>query len=237
MHSPDGQTARPGRRRRAPGRALRLLALASLAALAAASASLAARHPVSAHWVPRSEPKKGIELVLRGERVIFKGDELHLEVELLDDEHRALFLESAGITGADPFHSDVFGRPVFTFLIRLENLAEAEIGMRPLSFFLITKGPVSYTYPCDLECLQAASTRAGLESADTKKLLRAVLDQSQSLKPGERLSKLLVFHRAPEKFKEFRLDLDGFTLKAANLRFVVPYAVPKKADAASGERK
>ncbi len=199
-----------------PGAALLALSLAL------PGPALAARHPAAGAWVP--DPKDAQEgLSIRGERVSYRGDALQVEIELLDARRRRLFLASAGLPDTDPFHEDVIGWRVFTFLVRLENTGDAPLQIRPQSFFFITRRPVSQSTPCDFLCLRAAAEKSGLDRAAADRLVRASLDTSESILPGERLSKLLVYTRMPDAFKEFVLDLDGLSLAGERLRMTVPY--------------
>ena len=186
--------------------------------------SMGARHPADSHWVPVDKHAEG-PLTIEAERAIFRGPEMHLQVELLDAPRRALFLKSAGIETADPFHKDLLGWRVFTFLVRLQNTSDQPLLLQPPSFFFITKRPVSYTTPCDLDCILTAADRAGLDRNGTRKLQQAVLDPSETIRPGGRLSKLLVYVHIPEEFKQFVLDMDGISVGSEQLRFIVPYNV------------
>jgi hypothetical protein len=220
------------------GRAASLLAGLVLAGTLAGAASppvLAARYPASGRWLPRSSEEQ--PLTLKGERVIFKTDEMRLEIELLDDARRTLFLNSAGIGETDPFSEAVFGWRVFTFLVRVDNTGGEEVQLRPPACTFITKRPLGYRSPCDFLCLRAAADRAGLDSETTKSFLRAILDTAVSLNPGEKISKLLVFSDVPDEFKEFTLDLDGFSNADKAIRFVIPYASEAALEKAAGKKR
>jgi hypothetical protein len=193
-----------------------------LAALALAGLAVAARHPASGHWLPAVQGGDG-GLQVRGERVVYRSDELRIEIELLDGPQRRIFLSSAGIPASDPFHEDTLGWRVFTFLLRLENSGATPIQIRPQSFYFITRRPVSQSSPCDFLCLRAAAEKAGLDRAAADRLVRAALDTSESIQPGERLSKLLIYTRLPDAFKDFVLDLDGMSVGGERLRLSVPY--------------
>jgi hypothetical protein len=223
-----------GKRRRATG-FLAHLALAGLLAGAVGFPALAARHPASGTWLPATSEK--MPLNLQGERVIFKTDEMRLEVELLDDARRTIFLTSAGVGETDPFAESVFGWRVFTFLIRVENTGGEELQLRPPACTFITKRPTGHRSPCDFLCLRATSDRAGLDSATTKSFMRAILDTAVTVNPGEKLSKLLVFSDVPDEFQEFILDLDGFSNSDKAIRFIVPYAAQEVLEKAARKKK
>jgi len=202
-------------------------AIVLLLALASAGPALAGKHPATADWQPFADQKPGTSQARDGQRVRFKNENVELLVELLDDEKRGLFLESAGIDSGDPFSAATMGWRTFTFLVRVTSLNDQEVQLRPQSFFFITKGPVSNSTPCDYTCLVAAGERAGLTKDEGKRLLRAVMDTSETLAPGAKLSKLLVYTRMPDAFKKFMLDLDGFSVGGEVFRVPIPYGVPK----------
>jgi len=204
------------------------VAASLLLAMMAASPLMAARkHPATANWQPYANHKGDISDALDGSRVTFSNNNVTVEIELLDDTHRQAFFKSAGITTGDPFQAETIGWRTFTFLVRAQNKGPDDIELRPQSFFFITRKPVSNSTPCDFTCLIAAGERAGLSKDEGKRLLRAVMDTSETLKAGDRLSKLLVYTRMPDEFAEFVLDLDGFSVEGEVFRIVVPYGVPK----------
>jgi hypothetical protein len=192
------------------------------------SPALAAKkHPSTANWQPYANADEDVAKAVEEGRVNFNNDNALVQIELLDDAHRVLFLESAGITTADPFHASIISWRTFTFLLRVTNTADADIEIRPQSFFFITRKPVSNSTSCDFTCLIAASDRAKLTKDESKRVMRAVVDTSETLGPGEKLSKLLVYSRMPPEFGDFVLDLDGFSVQGELFRIVVPYDVPK----------
>ncbi len=206
---------------------LRNITCALLAVALATLPATAAKHPTTADWQPLpglgGDPRQRLE----GERVTFRNQDALIQVELLDDARRRLFLESAGVRTGDPFASASVGWRLFTFLVRMENVGGEAIQVRPQSFFFITRKPVSHATPCDFTCLIAAAERGKLNQEESRLLLRATLDASETLIPGQKMSKLLVYTRMPDAFRDFILDLDGLSVGSEMLRVVVPYAVPK----------
>ena len=202
-------------------------AIVLLLALASAAPALAAKHPATANWMPYADQKNAEGQALDEDRVTFRNENVDIRIELLNEEKRGLFLKSAGIETGDPFSTENIGWRTFTFLVRVTNLGDQPVQLRPQSFFFITKGPVSNSTPCDFTCLIAAGERARLTKDEGKRLLRAVMDTSETLNAGGKISKLLVYTRMPEAFKKFLLDLDGFSVAGEIFRVAIPYAVPK----------
>jgi hypothetical protein len=206
----------------------RLVATCLLMALVMMSPAMAAKkHPSTADWQPYANVKGDVTNAVDEGRVTYSNPNALVQIELLDDASRILFLESAGITTGDPFSARAIGWRTFTFLLRVTNTGEDDIELRPQNFFFITRKPVSNSTACDFTCLIAAGERVKLKKDESKRLLRAVMDTSETLAPGEKLSKLLVYNRMPNEFHEFVLDLDGFSVEGELFRIVVPYAVPK----------
>ena len=202
-------------------------AIVLLLVLVSAAPALAGKHPATANWQPYADQKGDRGRGLDEDRITFRNDNVEIRIELLNDEKRGLFLKSAGIETGDPFSTANIGWRTFTFLIRVTNLGDQEVQLRPQSFFFITKGPVSNSTPCDFTCLIAAGERAELSRDEGKRLLQAVMDTSSTLTAGGKISKLLVFTRMPDAFKKFVLDLDGFSVGGEVFRVAIPYAVPK----------
>ncbi|MFQ5766999.1 MAG: hypothetical protein ACE5ID_03330 [Acidobacteriota bacterium] len=202
-----------------------LAVLLAACLLAPAATVMARRHPVAADWVPA--PTANPRLRFRGERAIFTHGNLTIQVERLDGRRRKLFLKSAGLETPDPFDPDVLGLDLFTFLLRVENLESQAVELRPQNFFLITRRPVSNSTPCDFSCLTSLARQAGFDSDSTRKFLSTMMDSSESIAPGGRLSKLLVYTRMPESFKDFVLDLDLISMGIRQTRFVIPYHVAR----------
>lgn len=206
----------------------RPLAAGLLMTLVMMSPAMAAKkHPATADWQPYANSKEDVSNAVVDGRVTFQNPNALVQIELLDDANRELFLESAGITTGDPFSAQAIGWHTFSFLLRVTNTGESDIEIRPQSFFFITRKPVSNSTACDFTCLIAAGERVKLKKDESKRLLRAVMDTSETLAPGEKLSKLLVYNRMPSEFRDFVLDLDGFSVSGELFRIVVPYAVPK----------
>ncbi|TDI35078.1 MAG: hypothetical protein E2P00_00540 [Acidobacteria bacterium] len=205
-------------------------------ALVSIAPALAGRHPATANWQPYADQKGDTGQALDKERVTFRNDNVEIRIELLDDEKRKIFLQSAGIETADPFSTRNIGWRTFTFLIRITNLGDQEVQFRPQSFFFITKGPLSNSTPCDFTCLIAAGERAKLTGDEGRRLLRAVMDTGETVTGGGKISKLLVFTRMPDAFKKFVLDLDGFSVEGEVFRVAIPYAVPKPEKNAKKDR-
>jgi len=214
----------------------RPIAMVLLLGLVMAAPALAGKHPAGANWQPYADRKGDAGQVRDGGRVRFSNENVEIIIELLDDEKRALFLKSAGIETGDPFSAANIGWRTFTFLVRVASLGDQEIQLRPQSFYFITKGPVSNSTPCDFTCLLAAGERADLSKDEGKRLLRAVMDTSETLAPGGKLSKLLVYTHMPDAFKKFVLDLDGFSVGGEVFRVAIPYAVPRPEKKAKEER-
>lgn len=220
-----------GRRRRS--RLLRgcvALTAAAVCLALAGSAPLARKKPAgSLVWLPAPGSQKTPDprLKMHGTRATFRQSGIVLQLELLDDHNRRLFLASAGITSADPFAASTFGRHTWTFLLRLENTADEPLTFRPPAVSLYTKKPLSVTSPCDYLCLLEAAEKAALDKAEEKILLSAALDSAETLRAGDRVSKLLVFVDVPHTFKQFVLDLDGFVIGRNVLHFVLPYRAEK----------
>jgi hypothetical protein len=208
-----------------------LMALALMSPVAAAK-----KHPSTADWQPYANHKGEITDAVDGNRVTYRNENVTIQIELLDDAHRRMFLESAGITTGDPFSAQSIGWRTFTFLIRVTNTSEKDLEFRPQSFFFITRKPLSNSTSCDFTCLIAAGDRAKLKKDESKRLLRAVMDSSETLAAGEKLSKLLVYSRMPDEFRDFVLDLDGFSVEGEIFRIIVPYAVPKPEKHPPGEK-
>ena len=206
---------------------LRMTATALLMAGLMATSAMAAKYPGTADWQPLAGLGGDPRLSQEGQRISFRNQDARIQVELLDDPQRQAFLASADITSGDPFGASAADRRLFTFLVRIENLGTDPIQLRPQSFFMITRKPVSHATPCDFTCLLAAADRGGLNKDEAKRLMRATLDTSETLIPGQKMSKLLVFTRMPDEFKDFILDLDGLSVGSETLRVVMPYAVPK----------
>ncbi|MFQ5671185.1 MAG: hypothetical protein ACE5HD_11810 [Acidobacteriota bacterium] len=194
-----------------------------------ASPTLAAHHPSAGRWIPDAAVGEASGVSLRDQRAVFHDKRIRVEVELLDANRRTLFLQSAGIRDVDPFRSDLVGWRVFTFLLRLENIGEDAVEIRPQSMSFVTRRPVSISTPCDFACLQALAEHAGLDRGGAGQLVRAALDSSETLRPGQRLSKLLVFTRMPGAFKKFMLDLDAFSVAGQPVRFTLPYRIERPA--------
>ena len=199
-----------------------LMALVLMAPVEAAK-----KHPSTADWQPYANHEGETTDAVDGSRVTYSNENVVIQIELLDDAHRRMFLESAGITTGDPFSAQSIGWRTFTFLLRVTNISEDDLEFRPQSFFFITRKPLSNSTSCDFTCLIAAGERAKLKRDESKRLLRAVMDTSETLGAGEKLSKLLVYTRMPDEFRDFVLDLDGFSVEGEIFRIVVPYAVPK----------
>jgi hypothetical protein len=94
---------------------------------------------------------------------------------------------------------------------------------------------VSHSTPCDFHCLYAIGQRAGYDDRGVRKLVSACFDASESIPTGGKLSKLLVFNRMPDAFKDFTLDLDWVSVGSEQLRFILPYVAPE--DEAEAIRK
>lgn len=225
----DSPVADRGRRSRLKGGLVALTAAAFCLALAG-SAALARKKPAgSLVWLPAPESQKirDPRLKMHGTRATFRQAGIVLQLELLDDSNRRRFLASAGLTSADPFAASTFGQQTWTFLLRLENTADEPLTFRPPAVSLYTKGPLSVSSPCDYLCLVDAAEKAALDRAERKILLSAALDTAETLRTGDRVSKLLVFVDVPHTFKQFVLDLDGFVIGRNALHFVLPYRAEK----------
>ncbi|MFQ5718170.1 MAG: hypothetical protein ACE5IK_01340 [Acidobacteriota bacterium] len=196
-----------------------------------------ARKPAAGerHWVPVPAlgKKHDPRLQMHGTRASFRQAGVRVDVELLDARRRGLFLASAQVAGADPFSPSILGQHAWTFLLRLENGSEQPLAFRPPTVSLFTKKPLSVNSPCDYLCLVQASERAGLGEASKKALLRAAYDSAETIGPGERVSKILVFVGAPPRFKQMILQLVGFNIGREALRFSLPFApeAPRKRSA------
>ena len=212
-------------------------AIVLLLALLSAPPALAGKHPTTANWQPYADQKDDKGRTLDEDRVTFRNNTVEVLIELLNEEKRGLFLRSAGIETGDPFSTANLGWRAFTFLIRVNNLGDQDLQLRPQSFFFITKSPMSNSTPCDFSCLIAAGERASLTVDEGKRLLRAVMDTSETLAAGGKLSKLLVFTLIPDAFQKFVLDLDGFSVGGDVFRVAIPYGVPKPVKQERTDRK
>ena len=209
----------------------RVLAAAAVAGLALAGTDgLARKRPAwELRWLPAPQMQKKPDpsLKIRGERATFRQRGIVVQVELLDERRRGLFLSSAGISSADPFATPTLGQHAWTFLLRLENTADEPLTFRPPAVSLYTKRPLSVTSPCDYLCLIDVAERAALGEDEQKKLLETVIDTAETLRSGNRVSKLLVFVGVPDSFKQFVLDVDGLVIGQNTLHFVLPYRAEK----------
>jgi len=207
-----------------------VLAVALACLTAVGSVSWAKKKPAGSRvWMPAPGSQKNPDprVKMNGPRAIFRQHGIVVQLELLADHSRSLFLNSAGIHTADPFATTVFGQQTWTFLLRLENTAEEPLTFRPPAVSLYTKSPLSVNSPCDYLCLVDAGAKAGLDDAEQVLLLKAAMDSAETLKTGDRVSKLLVFVGVPSVFKQFVIDLDGFVIGRNSLHFVMPYRAVK----------
>lgn len=197
--------------------------------LLAGAASLGLRAPerpeAPVRWLPAPAHGRQADsrLSLAGDRAVFRDEGVLLEVELLDDERRALFLQSAGLEGGDPLVPKPWEVGFYTFLVRVENRGESALHLRPQNIFFITRRPLSQVTPCDFACLYSIADRAGYDTEHRERLLHAALADSVALEPGGRISKLLVFTRVPVKFKDFALEFGAIDGADRQHRFRLPY--------------
>jgi hypothetical protein len=215
-----------GRGGRRPGRGAFPAALLTL--LVSIPPAVAKDKP-PVHWIPAPVTGKHADpsLSVTGERAAFRDKGIVLEVELLDDRKRALFLESAGVEGEDPFLPRPGQPPVWSFLVRIENTSADEMHFRPQNVFFVTTRPVNQFTPCDFVCLYAFAERAGYDTPHREKLLHAALGDSLTIEPHGKLSKLLVFTRPTEKFSRFTLEFSSLDTAQLQYRFFLPYGQAK----------
>ena len=214
----------PGHRR--TGRLVRTLLLALLVGGTNPAVESNAPPP---RWVPEPPAGKKADprLKVEGDRATFREEGLVLEIELLDAEHRALFLASAGVPGEDPFTTEPGERPFVTFLVRLENGTKETVRMRPESVLFVSKRPIDMAFPCDETCLWMLVERAGYSREQRDHLLRATLSTPLELASGGRISKLLVYNRVPERYRMFTLDFGAIDQIEKAFRFSLPYGLSK----------
>ena len=205
----------------------RLVRILLLALLAGGTNPAAESNAPPRRWVPDPPAGKKADprLKVEGDRATFREEGLTLGVELLDAERRALFLDSAGVLGEDPFTTEPGERPFVTFLVRLENGTSEPLRMRPESVLFVTKRPIDMAFPCDETCLWMLVERIGYNREQRDHLLRATFSTPLEIAPGGRVSKLLVYNRVPERYRVFSLDFGAIDQIERQFRFVLPYGL------------
>ena len=158
---------------------------------------------------------------------------LSVTVEPLEPEARAAFIHTINPKAADPF-AVAPGQPdrFHAFRVEFINASARDVTFQPGNVVMISDTK-DQQFPIDLTDLyRFASTRAEDDPAgdpvfDPQSVIdRAapyIFDLSTTIRPGERLARLLVFGPPPERFREIRLHFSFVQIGAKTHTLTFPF--------------
>jgi hypothetical protein len=152
-----------------------------------------------------------------------------VSLQLLDDAERRAYLQRATGRETDPFAAPAGAAPRFlTFVLLLEHTGEGRLVLEAQNCWLRGEGGL-VLYPVGAEAAQAAYGVEGLEPAPAyAPALRAVLERSVVLEPGETVAGLLVYPSPKPRTKRFHVEVQLTTSSGDVVRMHAPYRLPKR---------
>lgn len=170
------------------------------------------------------DEKAAGSMTLSGRTWSLYGPGYGMRIQRLDDDERARYLEHVTGERIDPFLARKDGPPGFeSFLVEVTNRGDQELSFNPHDCWLVATKDDIY-YPIGLEDLGMLYRQLEGELPEAYNVVRpALLDERETIAPGDSLAGLLIYHGLEPKTRRLQVDLQ-ITLSTGDVvRASAPY--------------
>ena len=170
-----------------------------------------------------SGPKPALHL-LPDPKVLAKGsivgkDVVHIQPEMVV---AVRVIDKEGAAATTPFFKRLIEGDYVIFKLDFTNLSKDKMTFNP-SYAVLMDSTMGYAKPLDYTSLYSLALRVDMEKGLSREIKGSFYDSNETVKPGETVSKLLVFAPISARAKKAKLVLKMIYVGTDNYHIAFPF--------------